>query len=242
MSDSPRGEDIVEQGGPGPARRLRLPGGWRLPGRLRPPGGWRPSRGAGVLAASTLVVGLVAGYAAGNHQARGGAARPEPTPTASRSATAAPTASRSAAAVPAASLAFIYPPFLQDPGGCSVQSGGHLELGVQFSNQSTVPLTLTSAKAVLPLGGLTPGAWNWTPCGALSETIDQAQDILPPGASTWLTMTFTVKAGVGCPAPLPVQFAVGYSVAGRSATERLPGFPDLGQVPYPGCPPVSPAP
>jgi hypothetical protein len=137
-------------------------------------------------------------------------------------------------------LAFIYP-FIQDTGACSVQSGRHLALGVQFTNQSTVPLTLTSAKAVLPLGGLTPGAWHWTPCGALPETIDQAEQILLPGASTWLTMTFTVKAGVGCPWPLPVQFAVGYSLQGRSATESLPGFPDLGQVPYAGCPPVSPA-
>ena len=85
MSDGPRGEDIVEQGGPGPGRRFRLPGGWRLPDRLRPPGGWRSSRGAGVLAASTLVVGLVAGYAAGDHQARGGA-QPAPEPAASPSA------------------------------------------------------------------------------------------------------------------------------------------------------------
>jgi hypothetical protein len=216
MSDGPRGEDIVEQGGPGSGRRFRLPGGRH------------PSHGAGVLAAITLVVGLAAGYAAGDHRAHGGAALPEPTPA----------ASTSAAAVPAASLAFIYPPLIQDTGACSVQSGRQLALGVQFTNQSTVPLTLTSVRAVLPLGGLTPGTWHWTPCGALPQTLVQAEEILQPGASTWLTMTFTVKGG--CPAPLPVLFAVGYLVQGHSATASLPGFPDLGQVPYTGCPPVSP--
>ena len=234
MSDGPRGEDIVEQGAPGPGRRFRLPDGWRLPDRLHPPGGWRPSRGATVFAVTVLAVGLVVGYTAGDWHGRHGRALPEPTLAAS------PSASPSAAAVPAASLAFIYPPLMQDTGACSVQSGSHLALGVQFTNQATVPLTLTSARAVLPLGGLTPGTWHWTPCGGLPETFVQADQILQPGGSTWLTMTFTVKAGVGCPAPLPVQFAVVYQVQGRSATESLPGFPDLGQVPYTGCPPVSP--
>jgi hypothetical protein len=141
--------------------------------------------------------------------------------------------------VPAASLAFIYPPLIQDTCACSVQSGRHLALGVQFTNLSTVPLTLTSAKAVLPLGGLTPGAWHWTPCGALPQSLAAQADILQPGATTWLTMTFDVK--VACPVPYPVQFSIGYSAQGRSATERLPGFPDLGEVPYTGCPRASAA-
>jgi hypothetical protein len=32
-----------------------------------------------------------------------------------------------------------------------------------------------------------------------------------------------------------VEFAVGYTFAGGTATANLPGFPDLGQVPYSGC-------
>jgi hypothetical protein len=52
--------------------------------------------------------------------------------------------------------------------------------------------------------------------------------ILQPGASTWLTMTFTVT--VGCPGALPVQFTVGYLAQGRSMTTSLTGFPDLGGV------------
>ena len=139
--------------------------------------------------------------------------------------------------MPAASLAFMYPPFIQDTGACSVQSGRHLALGVQFTNLSPIPLTLTSARAVLPLGGLTPGTWHWTPCGALPQSLAQVDDVLQPGASTWLTMTFTVQDG--CPGALPVQFSIGYSAQGRSATANLPGFPDLGEVPYTGCPPVS---
>lgn len=240
MRDAPRDEDIVELGDRGPGHRL-FGGRFRLPNGWGPSPRWRPSRVATAFAVTALAVGLVAGYTAGDWHGRRGAALPGPTSAASPSAS--PSASRSVAAVPAASLAFIYPPLLQGIGGCSVQRGGQLALGVQFSNQATVPLTLTSARAVLPLGGLTPGTWHWAPCGALPETLDQADrtvQILQPGESTWLTMTFTVKAGVGCPAPLPVQFAVVYQVQGRSASERLPGFPDLGQVPYPGCPPVSP--
>ena len=39
-----------------------------------------------------------------------------------------------------------------------------------------------------------------------------------------------------CPAPAPVQFTVDYLAQGRSFTASLPGFADLGQVPYSGCP------
>jgi hypothetical protein len=141
---------------------------------------------------------------------------------------------------PAWSFAYL-PPLTQDIGGCSAQTGRLLALGVQVTNQSMVPVTLRSAKAVLPLGGLSPVIWHWSPCGALPQALaaTQGDEILQPGASTWLTMIFGVK--VGCPAPLPVQFTVGYLAAGRSATVSLPGFPDLSQVPYTGCPQPSTA-
>jgi hypothetical protein len=228
MRDAPRDQDIVELGGPGLGRRL-FGGRFRLPDGWGPSPGWRPSRGTTAFAVTALTVGLVAGYTAGDWHGRRGPALPGP----------APASSSSAAAVPAASLAFMYPPLMQDSGACSVQSGRRLTLGVQFTNSSPVPVTLRSARAVLPLGGLIQGSWHWAPCGALPATLVQADVILLPGGSTWLTMTFTVKDG-GCPAPLPVQFAVGYQVADRSATANLPGFPDLGGVPYTGCPPVSP--
>ena len=224
MSDAPRHEDVVEMGGGGPGLRL-------LGRRFRLPGGWRPPRGATAFAVAALAVGLAVGYTAGDWHGRRGTVLPEPTASASASAVAAP-----ATAFPFTDA----PPLTQDIGACSVQSGRRLALGVQVTNQSTVPVTLRSAKAVLPLGGLTPGTWHWTTCGALPQTLaGQGGEILQPGASTWLTMTFSVK--LGCPAPLPVQFTVGYLAQGRSATVSLPGFPDLGQVPYTGCPPPDPS-
>ena len=242
MRDVPRDEDIVELGSPGPGRRL-FGGRFRLPGRWGPPQRWRPSRGASAFAVTALALGLVAGYTAGDWHGRRATAFPEPVPPASSSAPAAPAGSSSSpsAAAPAASLPFaVTPALIQGTGACSVQSGRHLALGVQFSNRSAEPVTLRSARAVLPLGGLTAGAWHWTPCGALPQTLaGQGDEILVPGASTWLTMTFSVNGG--CPGALPVQFTVGYLAQGRSLTASLPGFPDLTQVPYTGCPPVSAA-
>jgi hypothetical protein len=45
-----------------------------------------------------------------------------------------------------------------------------------------------------------------------------------------------------CPGPAPVQFTVGYVVRGRPATVSLPGFSDLTEVPYSGCPPPAATP
>ena len=218
MADEPQADDLVELGG----RPLRLPG-WlssRLPGQLssRLPG-WRPSRGAGVLAVVALVAGLAAGYAAGD-RARGGTALPAP--------------SASPTAAPAARFSFTGTPALtQDTGACSVQRGHDLVLGVQLTNQSTEPLTLTTSKAVLPLGGLSQVAWQWGTCGAIAAPPAQTDDILMPGESAWMAVTFTVKEE--CPGPLPVEFSVGYLLQGKAAVASLPGFPDLSQVPYSGC-------
>jgi hypothetical protein len=210
MGDEPRADDVVELGGR----------------RFLPPG-WRPSRGAGVLAVVALIGGLAAGYAAGDRHARGSAALPRPAGTATPSASLAP--------VPAATFSFANLPALtQDTGACSAQTGRELQLGVQVTNQSAAPLTLQTARAVLPMGGLRQVTQQWAPCGALSDRFIQADDILPPGASTWLTITFTVQ--VRCPAPAPVQFTVGYLAQGHPAAASLPGFSDLSQVPYSGCP------
>ena len=215
MTGKSSGDDIVESG----SRRFRLPD-------------WRPSRGAEVLAVAALAVGLAAGYAAGNSSAGSGAAAPRPTVTVTASPAGSP-----AVAAPATAFSFANSPALvQNQDACSVQKGHELQLGIQFTNLSTQPVTLMTARAVLPLGGLKLVTWQWGTCGALADVLSQAGDMpmLLPGESSWLAATFQVKAG--CPAPLPVQFSVGYQVRGHSATASLPGFPDLGQVSYTGCP------
>lgn len=220
MGDEPRSDDVVELG----SGRFRGPSRWssRLPG-------WRPSRGAGAFAVAALVAGLAAGYAVGYEHAPGGPASPARTVTASPSASA-----------PPATFSFANAPALtQDTNACSAQTGTELELGVQVTNQSTAQLTLRAARAVVPTGMLKQVTWQWGPCGALPNGLGQSNEILAPGASTWLTATFKVQ--VRCPGPAPVQFSVGYLARGHSATAKLPGFPDLSQVPYSGCPPVNTA-
>jgi hypothetical protein len=172
-----------------------------------------------VLAVLALAAGLAAGYAAGD-RARGGTALPAP--------------SGSVAASPGSPFSFAGAPALtQDTGACSVQRGHDLVLGLQFTNQSTQPVMLTTIKAVLPMGGLRQVTWQWATCGAVDAPPAQADDFLMPGESAWMSVTFTVKEE--CPNALPVEFSVGYLVRGKPATASLPGFSDLSQVPYSGC-------
>ena len=102
---------------------------------------------------------------------------------------------------------------------------------------STAAITLQTAKAVLPLGELKQVAWQWATCGAIPAGPAQDNNVLMPGQSTWLSATFKVQ--VTCPGPAPVEFTVGYLARGKAASASLPGFPDLGQVPYSGCPPLN---
>ena len=118
-----------------------------------------------------------------------------------------------------------------------MQNGHELQLGVQVTNQSTTAITLQRAKAVLPLPGLKQVTWQWATCGAIPTGLAQDDDELLPGQSTWLSATLKVQ--VRCPAPIPVQFSVSYLAQGKSGTASLPGFPDLGQVAYTGCPPLT---
>lgn len=189
---------------------------------------WRPSRGARLLAVVALVVGLAAGYAAGDWHTRDSAAQPAPAATASPNAFTAPGAG--------STLMFRFPgsPTLtQDPGVCSVQVGKNLEIGVELTASSAQPLTLTTAKAQDAMGALKQLTWHWGTCGALANGLGQGANILMPAESTWLTVTFKVK--VACPAPQQVKFSVGYLVQGHAATARLPGIVDLAEVPYAGC-------
>ena len=176
---------------------------------------WRPPRRAAILLAAGLIIGLAVGYATGYRQAPRNASAP-PAPS-----------SGPASTVFTGGLALT-----QDTSTCSVQSGRELQLGVQVTNQSAGPIGLGRIRTVLPLSGLRVVSQQWAPCGAIGAV--QVPDTLGPGDSTWLSVT--VQVLVACPAPIPVQFAVGCTYAGEAATVALPGFPDLGNVPYSGCP------
>jgi hypothetical protein len=197
-------------------------------GRAWPALRWRPPRLAVALALAGLVVGFGAGYLTGHRSAP---RRPLP-------------------GVPAALT------LTQAGSQCSTQNGHYLELGVQVTNATPATATLHKVHVILPLGGLSVFAWSWTPCGELPDpagagtpgggtpggmpvgTVPATAPIgarrLAPGATTWLTVTFRVL--VHCPAPLPVEFAVAYDQRGTARKVHLPGFSDLGNVPYAGCP------
>lgn len=115
---------------------------------------------------------------------------------------------------------------------CSVQLQDRLQLGIEIVNQSAAAMTLRRTGPVLPLHGLRARAATWGGCGQLSPAGSGESYPLAAGATTWLTITFDVL--VACPAPIPVQFTVDYTQAGGSGTADLPGFNDLGDVPYSG--------
>lgn len=173
-----------------------------------------------VLGAAALLVGLAIGYVVG--------ARPPREPATS------PSPSRGAPAAPFSAGGF---PLSQSGPQCSVQAGHELQVGLQITNLSSAVVRLRRVEVVLPLGGLRVTSQAWGPCGELPLTGEAPNSILPPtlrqGASSWFTVTFQVL--VRCPQPLPVQFTLDYDQQGRPAAIRLPGFPDLGQVPYSGC-------
>jgi hypothetical protein len=237
------GDDVLEQGG----RRF-------FPSLNWPPMNWRPPRGAAILLAVGLVIGLGAGYALGYRQVP---RHISPTSTASPAPTASlgpPPPAPAQAGMPivvtltpaqagmpiVVTLAPVQgtgtvfsngPALTQSTGTCSARSGRQLQLGVQVTNESARPIGLGQIRTVLPLGGLKVISEWWAPCGAMGAV--QVPASLGPGDSTWFSVT--VQVLVACPEPLPVQFTVGYTWAGKAASVNLPGFPDLGQVSYPGC-------
>ena len=169
-----------------------------------------------------LVAGVAAGYAAGARHAGERAAPPSP----------------SRAVTPAKPFSAGGFPLSQSGPQCSVQTGRELQVGLQITNLSPAAVRLRRVEVVLPLGGLRVTSQAWGPCGELPASGQAPAGTFPPtlrrGASAWFTVTFQVL--VGCPQPQPVQFTLDYDQQGRPAAIRLPGFPDLGQVPYSGCP------
>jgi hypothetical protein len=182
---------------------------------------WRLPRAALVLGAVGLLVGLAAGYAAGVRHA----GKPPSPPRA--------VASQTAPLFTAGGF-----PLSQSESGCSAQTDHELQLGLEVTNLSATPVTLRRVMVVLPMGGLGVISQAWGPCGELPGAAEAPGNALSPtlgpGASAWFTVTFQVL--VRCPQPLPVQFTIDYEQGGRQAAMPLPGFPDLGQVRYSGCP------
>jgi len=159
---------------------------------------------------------VVLGYLAGYHQAR---AKAGPRLSGGATATAAPAAGDTV---------------LTDTGNrCAVQLGHELQLGIQISNSSSGAVVLREVRPILPLGGLRATASSWGTCGELPVGAGAAPS-LAAGSTGWLTMTFDVLTR--CPRPLPVQFNLSYTQAGKAQTVRLDAFPDLGNVRYTGCP------
>lgn len=113
---------------------------------------------------------------------------------------------------------------------CSAQLADRLQLGIEIVNQSPTAATLRRMRAALPLPGLRATAMTWGSCGQLRPEAGGDDYLLPAGATAWLTITFDVL--VACPGPIPVNFTVQYAQPGRSGTADLPGFADLGDVPY----------
>jgi hypothetical protein len=109
-----------------------------------------------------------------------------------------------------------------------------LQLGVEVKNISASGLVLGRIGVILPIGGLAPVAQGWGTCGELPSAIVEPNTALQQGASAWFTVTFRVL--VACPGPLPVAFTVRFQLDGQVNTAQLPGFSDLSQVPYSGCP------
>jgi hypothetical protein len=176
-----------------------------------------PAFAAG-LAALALVLGVAVGYAVGRNQAP---RRPAAAPSAKGS---------TASAAPASSL----PELGQSGPQCSEQIGRSLQLGVQVTNESASSVRLSKVRVILPLHGLKPTAQAWGTCGELPGLHNPQATLVSAGGTAWFTVTFRVLER--CPGALPVQFLLSYDRGGSTKAVRLPGFVDLGHVPYSGCP------
>jgi hypothetical protein len=184
----------------------------------RPPMRWRLSNPA-VLATLTFVLGGVLGYLIGvGHAPVSG---PSVTP---------------ATADPFPTVAALRPTDTT----CNWLPGtpNTLQVGIEVSNDSGGPLILNRIEPIFPLGGLRATASQWGDCAATG--VDGATPLpLAANALTWITVTLAVN--VVCPAPLPVQFTIGYLRDGKPGVVNLNGFADLGDIPYPGCPNFTPS-
>lgn len=186
----------------------------------------RPARDIAVtvpwLLAAVLAAG-VAGFFIGDHQRS-----PAPTVTTTTSRPTATTSpSDTTTAAPRTYLT-------TTDNKCSAQVLAHqLQLGVEIQNQGNTEVELLGVTPVFPLRGLQTVITQRGTCGQ-PPTGDIAGTTIEPGSAVWITTTVKVLH-LACPAPLPVEFEVSYTSAGRQSRARLTGFGDLGKVPYSGC-------
>ena len=183
-----------------------------LPGRLRTPA-------ATVVLA--VVVAAVVGYVIGDRGAK--ARNPRPAASVSTAVTVPPPLTGADAVTGTG-------------GRCAVQNGTRLTLGVEIRNGTTSAAILRPPRVILPLGGLRLRSVTWGSCAQISPMTEADDRVVPAGGTVWLSMVFDVL--VACPAPMPVQLHVGYTLSNGSGEADLLPFPDLGDVPYrdPRCP------
>lgn len=183
---------------------------------------WRGMRGRAVgFALAALAAGLVIGFGTGRITAPGKlAATPGPTITAisAPSATGGPQVG--------SGIAFT-------GNRCAVQHGRKLQLGIEVANESGHAVSVLRISSVVPAHGLRQLSSETATCGSVPVPGGRPVTSIEPGSTAWVTATFAVL--VGCPAPQPVLFVIGFGSAAGRYSDYYQGFPDLGSVPYTGC-------
>lgn len=108
-----------------------------------------------------------------------------------------------------------------------------LMLGVEVANNTKSPVVLDSLVGAFPLGQLRQVDTQVGQCDD-NSTERVNGHVVDPGAAVWLSLT--VEVLIACPAPLPVVFKLNYHGSdGSPGSQEVPGFPDLGGIPYRGC-------
>ncbi len=179
------------------------------------PGPDRPDRRLVWFTVAALLIGAVVGYLVGSRHPAGSAP------------------GRTAASVtPSAQAPSEARPLEATGRRCAAQRGDQLPLGIEVRNTTATTVGLIGVDPTLPLGGLQAAKRTLGSCGQLSS--DPTEEVLVTHGTGWVSITFDVQ--MTCPAPLPVSFAVLYESNGARAAVELPGFVDLGDVPYSHCP------
>ncbi|HZE50576.1 MAG TPA: hypothetical protein VE074_13495, partial [Jatrophihabitantaceae bacterium] len=190
-----------------------------IPGRSpRPPVRWslRPSWLVGLLAI-VLAAGIGIGYLVGGHRE-------------TRTVAAPPSSPEQSASLPAGPALAELPQLRTTGNTCyGTLADRQLMVGIEIVNDGLQPVVLRDVQGTFPLNGLRQVDSQVGQCDNNSNE-RVAGHRIEPSATAWITLTVVVL--VPCPGPLPVMFHV--ATDGVSGITTFPGFPDLGDVPYPG--------